>query len=47
MDEKTKKAVTTYPEDCQLCYICKNLCPANEAITISPYKHVRPMVGWG
>ncbi len=47
MDKKTEKANISYPEDCQLCYICKNLCPENEAITISPYKCVRPMVGWG
>jgi NAD-dependent dihydropyrimidine dehydrogenase PreA subunit len=44
--KKASKAVAAYPEDCQICNICKNLCPVSEAITISPYKGVRPMVGW-
>jgi NAD-dependent dihydropyrimidine dehydrogenase PreA subunit len=47
MDANAKKAVTTYPEDCQLCHICRNLCPAEGAITITPDRCVRPVVGWG
>lgn len=35
MDEKTKKPVITYPEDCAVCYVCETDCPAS-AITVTP-----------
>ncbi len=47
LDKKSKKAFVVYPEDCQFCHICRNLCPVNDAILITSYKDERPMVGWG
>ena len=47
MDKKAKRAVIVYPDDCQLCHICRKLCPVEGAIIMSPHKQVRPMVGWG
>lgn len=46
LDEKTELSVITFPEDCQICHLCKIYCPV-DAITITPHKGVRPMVGWG
>jgi len=46
LDKTTKKAKITYQEDCQICHLCRVYCPV-EAISISPEKCVRPMVGWG
>jgi len=40
------RAVITHVDDCQTCWLCHAYCPV-EAITISPVKYVRPMVGWG
>ena len=48
LDEKIEKAVIMYPEDCQLCHICRLHCPEGKDLhTITQEKSVRPMVGWG
>ena len=39
IDEKTKKAVIQYPEDCMLCVFCELDCPQH-AIYVSPIKHI-------
>ncbi|WED24695.1 ferredoxin family protein [Vibrio sp. JC009] len=44
-DEKTKKAVIAYPEDCQICHLCRLYCPVG-AITITPEKTLPVMVSW-
>jgi len=44
-DEKRKKAVIAYPEDCQICHLCRLYCPVN-AITITPEKSIPVMVSW-
>ena len=46
MDEKSKKAVIQYPEECMTCYICKTDCP-KEAIYISPVRVLPLFVAWG
>ena len=46
MDAKAKKSVIRYPEDYQICHLCRVYCPEN-AITITPVKCLDPMVGWG
>ncbi len=46
MDKATEKSKITYQEDCQICHLCRIYCPV-DAISISPVKCVRPMVGWG
>ncbi len=45
-NETTQKTTIGYPEDCQICHLCRIYCPEN-AITISPVKCVPPMVSWG
>lgn len=45
LDEKTQKAVITYPEDCQICHLCRLYCPVG-AITITPDKNIPVMVSW-
>jgi NAD-dependent dihydropyrimidine dehydrogenase PreA subunit len=47
MDDKTAKAVIMFQEDCQTCHLCEAFCPSPGAITVSPDKCERPMVGWG
>lgn len=44
-NEDTYKSQITYQQDCQICHLCRMFCPV-DAITITPYKCVRPMVGW-
>ena len=44
-DEKTKKAVIAYPQDCQICHLCRLYCPVG-AITITPEKTLPVMVSW-
>ncbi|MDC7246116.1 MAG: 4Fe-4S binding protein [Sphaerochaetaceae bacterium] len=46
LDPKTKKAVITYPEDCQICHLCRMNCPV-DAITIDPTKSIPVVVSWG
>jgi len=46
MDDKTKKAVIKYPEDCMLCELCKIDCPRN-AIYVSPAKTTPLLTSWG
>ncbi|MBN1624990.1 MAG: ferredoxin family protein [Deltaproteobacteria bacterium] len=46
MDDKTKKAVIKYPEDCQLCGFCAIDCPQG-AIYISPEKRTPLLTSWG
>lgn len=46
LDAKTKKAVITYVEDCQICHLCRLYCPV-DAITISPEKSIPVVVSWG
>jgi len=46
MDNKSKKAVIQYPEDCMLCEFCVLDCPEN-AISISPEKDSPLIVSWG
>ncbi|MGX9416912.1 4Fe-4S dicluster domain-containing protein [Vibrio sp. RC27] len=44
-DENKKVAVITYPEDCQICHLCRLYCPVG-AITITPEKTLPVMVSW-
>ena len=46
MDNKSKKAVIQYPEDCMLCEFCVLDCPEN-AISVSPEKSSPLIVSWG
>jgi len=44
-DAKRKKAFIAYPEDCQICHLCRLYCPVN-AISITPEKSIPVMVSW-
>ena len=46
MDEKSKKAIVKYPEDCVLCELCALDCPT-KAISVTPVKTEPLMVSWG
>ena len=46
LDNKSKKAVIKYPQDCMLCQWCKTDCPQN-AIYISPEKGSPVLTSWG
>jgi len=46
MDEKRKKAVIQYPEDCMLCGWCFTDCPQN-AVYVSLAKASPPITCWG
>ena len=46
MDEKEKKAVIKYPEDCVVCTFCEQDCPQH-AIYVSPTKEATPLTIWG
>ena len=46
MNNKRKKAVITYPEDCMLCELCVLDCPTN-AITVTPEKSSPLIASWG
>ncbi|WP_372739294.1 ferredoxin family protein [Neptunomonas sp.] len=45
MNKTTNKAEIRYPEDCQICHLCRLYCPVG-AITITPEKHIPVMVSW-
>jgi adenylylsulfate reductase subunit B len=46
MDEKEKKAVIKYPDDCVVCNSCENDCP-QRAISVSPTNNATPLTLWG
>ena len=45
-DPKTGLAFIKYPEDCQMCHLCRMYCPKN-AITITSEKSIPVVVSWG
>ena len=45
MDEKRKKAVIKYPEDCICCAFCELDCP-KRAIYVSPERSSSVLVSW-
>jgi NAD-dependent dihydropyrimidine dehydrogenase PreA subunit len=45
MNKSTNKAEITYPEDCQICHLCRLYCPVG-AITITPEKSIPVIVSW-
>lgn len=45
-DEAYGKAFIKYPEDCQICHLCRMYCPM-DAITITPEKSIPVVVSWG
>jgi NAD-dependent dihydropyrimidine dehydrogenase PreA subunit len=45
MNKETNKAEIMYPEDCQICHLCRLYCPVG-AITITPEKSIPVMVSW-
>ena len=46
MDEKSKKVVITYPEDCMMvCEFCVSDCPTN-AISVTPGKSFPGIISW-
>ena len=46
LDTKTKKSAITYPDDCQICHLCRLYCPT-QAITITADKRSPLFVAWG
>lgn len=46
LDKKSRKAVITYPEDCQVCELCMVNCPA-KAIVVTPQKSSPLIKSWG
>ncbi|WP_366138581.1 4Fe-4S binding protein [uncultured Lutibacter sp.] len=46
LNPNTNKAEILYPEDCQICHLCRMYCPV-DAITISPEKTIPVIVSWG
>lgn len=45
MNKINGKAEIVYPEDCQICHLCRLYCPVG-AITITPEKSLPVMVSW-
>lgn len=45
MNKHSGKAEIVYPEDCQICHLCRLYCPVG-AITITPEKSIPVMVSW-
>ena len=46
MDPETGLAHIQYPEDCQICHLCRMYCP-EDAITITSEKFIPVVVSWG
>ncbi|MBX3593781.1 4Fe-4S dicluster domain-containing protein [Sphingomonas sp.] len=46
LDAATGKAFIAYPDDCQICHLCRLSCPV-DAIELTPDQHVPPIVSWG
>jgi NAD-dependent dihydropyrimidine dehydrogenase PreA subunit len=46
LNATSKKAEIKYPEDCQICHLCRMYCPV-DAITITPEKSIPVVVSWG
>lgn len=46
LNSDSKKAEIVYPEDCQICHLCRLYCPV-DAITITPEKSIPVIVSWG
>lgn len=46
LSTKNGKAYIAYPQDCQICHLCRMYCPA-DAITIAPEKSIPVIVSWG
>ncbi|WP_372881214.1 ferredoxin family protein [Psychromonas sp.] len=44
-DQQKSRAFIAYPEDCQICHLCRLYCPV-DAITINPEKTIPVMVSW-
>lgn len=45
MNRVKGKAEIVYPEDCQICHLCRLYCPV-DAITITPQKAIPVVVSW-
>ena len=45
MDKEIKKAVITYPDDCQMCEWCAKDCP-EEAITVTLQRGLPILTSW-
>lgn len=43
---KNGKAEIKYPQDCQICHLCRMYCPV-DAISITPEKSIPVIVSWG
>ncbi len=46
LDPSSGKAVIAYPEDCQICHLCRLYCPV-DAIEMSPEKTLPVITPWG
>ncbi|WP_435234422.1 4Fe-4S dicluster domain-containing protein [Psychromonas sp. PT13] len=44
-DQDKQRAYIAYPEDCQICHLCRLYCPV-DAITINAEKTIPVMVSW-
>ncbi|MEG3766974.1 4Fe-4S dicluster domain-containing protein [Alteromonas sp. 14N.309.X.WAT.G.H12] len=46
MDTKSEQAYIAYPNECQICHLCRLSCPV-DAITLTPDKAILPTTSWG
>ncbi|MCK9191733.1 MAG: 4Fe-4S binding protein [Sphaerochaetaceae bacterium] len=46
LNKSDVKAYIAYPDDCQMCHLCRMSCPV-DAITISPEKSIPVIISWG
>ena len=44
-DIDKERAYIAYPEDCQICHLCRLYCPV-DAISITPEKSIPVVVSW-